>query len=134
MAQHLELSFPAKGDFLFLARLAVGAVAARVGLTVEELEDVHLAVDELCLLLIGPEEATDERLECSVGWDDDELSVRCRLLAGSGSAPGPRRGRFDDEFSERILDALVDDHGVSEVDGVPTGFLTKRRRVEQARG
>ena len=126
MAQHLDLSFPAKGAFLFLARIGVGAAASQVGLTLEDLEDLHLAVDELCMLLIGPDDTKDERLDVRVEWDDEALSVHCRLTPepdapGSGSRP-----RFGDQLSERILDALVDEHGLGEDGGVPTGFLRKR--------
>lgn len=125
MTQSIELTLPAWGDFLFLARSAVGAVAARVGMTVEEIEDLNLAVDELCLSLIGPEESKEGRLELSAEWDDREVTVRCHLEA-PGTASDAAAG-FPDEISERIIGALTDRHGLERDGTVRTGWLTKRR-------
>ena len=44
------LTFPARGDLVVLARLVASAISARVGFDIEELEDLRLAVGELCLL------------------------------------------------------------------------------------
>ncbi len=39
---------PAQARFLRLARLAVADAGTRAGFTVEEVEDLRLAIDELC--------------------------------------------------------------------------------------
>lgn len=124
MSQCIELSIPPWGDFLFLTRTAVGAVAAHVGMTVEEIEDLYLAVDELCLSLIGPTEASLGQLHLRAEWREGVVDVRCRLE--DPDHDGPTLG-FPDEISKRLLDALVDAHGLSREGDFRVGWLTKRR-------
>jgi serine/threonine-protein kinase RsbW len=45
-AQIIELRIPCKAEWSAVARLAVSAVASRSGFTIEEIEDVKLAVAE----------------------------------------------------------------------------------------
>ncbi|HLK44438.1 MAG TPA: hypothetical protein VKT18_00555 [Acidimicrobiales bacterium] len=121
--EHTELAIPAWPDFLFLVRLHVGAVASRMDMTVQEIEDLHLAVDELCLSLLGPAEPPRGRLEVSVTWDDEALDVRCRL-SGNDSATAAL-----DPIAGRILTALVDEHGLTADEGAPVAWLRKRREA-----
>jgi serine/threonine-protein kinase RsbW len=48
----VELRIPARAEWVALARLAVAAVANRLKLTIEEIEDVKLAVAEACTAII----------------------------------------------------------------------------------
>ena len=48
----VELTLSVADDLLALARLTVSAVASRAGFDVEEIEDLRLAVDELCLQVL----------------------------------------------------------------------------------
>ena len=52
VGDRVELTFPARGDLIVLARLVTSAVSARAGFDIEELEDLRLAVGELCLLTL----------------------------------------------------------------------------------
>ncbi len=127
MTEHTELSIPAWPDLLFLVRFHVGAVASRMDMTVEEIEDLHLAVDELCLSLLGPSEPATGRLHVEVTWDEGDIAVRCRLTErGSGTAPG---STLPDPISARILTALVDEHGTAVEGGDPVAWLRKRREL-----
>ena len=121
--EHTELAIPAWPDFLFLVRLHVGAVASRMDMTVQEIEDLHLAVDELCLSLLGPAEPPQGRLEVSVTWDHEALDVRCRL-SGDDTAKAAL-----DPIAGRILNALVDEHGLTVEQGEPVAWLRKRREA-----
>ena len=49
VTDHVELTLPARPDLLVLARMTVGAVAARAEMAVDDIEDLRLAIDELCL-------------------------------------------------------------------------------------
>ena len=51
MADVVGLSIPSGADLLVLARLTAATVASRAGFDVEEVEDLRLAVDELCVAL-----------------------------------------------------------------------------------
>jgi serine/threonine-protein kinase RsbW len=125
----VELSFPARGDLIVLARLVTSAVSARAGFDIEELEDLRLAVGELCLLTLqgSDGEQGDLRLELTVL--SEAIGVVC-TLAGAGAAAASVVSTNGDEtaqLSEQILDALVDDHGRERQDGSVRAWLRKRR-------
>jgi len=60
VAQFVDVSVPARPQFLSLVRLALGSVGAQLDLTLEELDDLQLAGEELCLSLLG--EALSEQI------------------------------------------------------------------------
>lgn len=122
MPDLVELSIPARPELLSLARLTVAALAARADFDFEEIEDLRLALDELCSPLLAI--TTAGHLNLSYQWARGDLRVTCTL---SGAEPMP----VDDtehDLSNRILDALVDDHGSKHENGVATAWLSKRRR------
>jgi serine/threonine-protein kinase RsbW len=128
----IQLTFPARGDLIVLARLVTSAISARAGFDIEELEDLRLAVGELCLLTLQGHDSRygDLRLELSVL--DDALGVECTL---EHAAPGGETHPDEDEsalLSEQILDALVDEHGRESQDGSVRAWLRKRRGVHVA--
>ena len=49
MSEAVELIIPVQSDLVVLARLTAATVASRAGFNVEEVEDLRLAVDELCV-------------------------------------------------------------------------------------
>ena len=123
----IELKFPARGDLIVLARLVTSAISARAGFDIEELEDLRLAVGELCLLTLQGSDAQqgDLRLELSVLGD--AIGVDCTLeRAGMATAPAPD-GDEVARLSEQILDALVDAHGREVHDGSVHAWLRKHR-------
>jgi hypothetical protein len=138
--QGIELSIPAQPVLLQLVRMTAGIVAARADLDLNHVEDLRLAVDELCLPFMGPE-GHDGRLSVRYEWNEEKIEISCTLAnAGgdddgavrAGAPAGPRRlvaglaGRLRDELSSQILDALVDAHGEMTVDGRPGVWLRMR--------
>lgn len=119
----VDLAIPVQADLVVLARLAAATVASRAGFGVEDIEDLRLAVEELCLSLVGSHD--DGRLHLTYECDGDAITVSCWYEAGKAS-PGSRGGEADD-LSMRILDALVDDHGHELGDDRPSAWLRKRR-------
>lgn len=119
----VDLSIPVQADLVVLARLAAATVASRAGFGVEDIEDLRLAVEELCLSLVGSRE--DGRLHLNYECEGDSITVTCAYET-DGPAPGSRGAEADD-LSLRILDALVDEHGHQLRDGKPSAWLRKRR-------
>jgi hypothetical protein len=116
VTEHVELSVPARSDFLSLARLHVGGVATRMDVTVEELELLQLAVEELCLSLVRPHASAESRLQLVIEWSDEVVEVHCHLShprTSPGHAEGGETEPLAEELSRRLLDAIVDEHGAS---------------------
>lgn len=135
MTDHVELTLPARPDLLVLARMTVGAVAARAEMAVDDIEDLRLAIDELCLSAVGDHQGG--RLELRYDWDPDGMEVSCTFRPSSDSNGGYERpvddielsdalGQLPTDLSERILDALVDEHGHDAVAGGYRAWFKKR--------
>jgi serine/threonine-protein kinase RsbW len=123
----IELTFPARGDLIVLARLVTSAISARAGFDIEELEDLRLAVGELCLLTLQGSDAQHGDLRLELNVLGDAIEVVCTLeRAGIASALQPE-GDEVARLSEQILDALVDEHGRESRDGSVRAWLRKRR-------
>jgi hypothetical protein len=94
----IELRIPPDPAYVRVARLAAGDMGGRVGFSVDELDDVRLAVDELCAVLIG---AGGHVLELRMQARDRTLIIDgCTSEAKSATAPS--------ELSEMLIRALVD--------------------------
>jgi serine/threonine-protein kinase RsbW len=123
------LTFPARGDLVVLARLVSSAIATRVGFDIEELEDLRLAVGELCLLALQGSDARHGDLQLEFTVSPEALDISCRLGGAAPATASPNaEGAEADELSEQILAALVDEHGREQEDGAVRAWLRKRRK------
>ena len=137
----IELSIPAHPLLLQLVRLTAGVVGARADLGLDDVEDLRLAVDELCLPFMSTG-GHGGRLLLRYTWDNDAIEISCILTTadeGVGSGPGdgtagkssPRISgqaeRLRNELSSQILEALVDEHGETTVEGRAAVWLRMRR-------
>ncbi len=125
----VELRFPARGDLIVLARLVTSAISARAGFDIEELEDLRLAVGELCLLTLQGSDARSGDLCLELTVLGDAIEVVCTLeRAAAAEVTDPAwEGAEIARLSEQILDALVDEHGRESQDGSVRAWLRKRR-------
>lgn len=124
MSDPVELIIPVQSDLVVLARLTAATVASRAGFDVEEVEDLRLAVDELCVSIVNGSDAG--RLNLIFISDEGSVEVICTL---DGPAPTSRPaddGYGEHDLSIRILDALVDEHGEESGDGHRRVWLRKR--------
>ena len=124
MSEPVELSIPVQSDLIVLARLTAATVASRAGFDVEEVDDLRLAVDELCVLVTEGSETG--RLHLTFAITDGLVEVSC-ALDGADQAQGRRPDEYGErDLSIRILDALVDQHGEEFDGGQRRGWLRKR--------
>jgi serine/threonine-protein kinase RsbW len=124
----IELKFPARGDLIVLARLVTSAISARAGFDIEELEDLRLAVGELCLLTLQGSDAHSGDLCLELTVHDDAIGVASTLERATAFAdPSGVDGEESAQLSQQILDALVDEHGRESYDGNVRAWLQKRR-------
>jgi serine/threonine-protein kinase RsbW len=125
----IDLSLPAGADLLVLARLTAATIASRAGFDVEEIEDLRLAVDELCVSLL--QEGADGRLNLAFTRDENLVEVSC-IFASASTSNGVRGGSgVLQGLSAQILDALVDEHGRENEAGNDRAWLRKRRSRQE---
>jgi anti-sigma regulatory factor (Ser/Thr protein kinase) len=125
MTDVVELTIPVKADLVVLARLTAATVASRANFDVEEIEDLRLAVDELCISLV--QGLGDGRLDLQFTRDDDSIEVSCSFRTVAGDHASGLEDESLGGLSARILDALVDEHGEDGQDGERRAWLRKRR-------
>jgi anti-sigma regulatory factor (Ser/Thr protein kinase) len=118
----VRLVVPAGPEFVRLARVTASGLASRLGFSFDEIEDLRLAVDELCHAVIGP--------SGRVGM----VSLRYVIEEGGLCVEG--HGHFDpggppvalSELAHQILSALAVEHVLRVEDGLPTVWFRKRAR------
>jgi serine/threonine-protein kinase RsbW len=74
----IELTVPALTTYLSVVRTATAGLAARLSFTFDEIEDLRIAVDEACVMLLslpGPTPADTATLTCRFRVLDDVLAV-----------------------------------------------------------
>ncbi len=94
----VELTVPARSEHLRVLRLVATSVAASLDLDVDQLDDLRIAIDDLCSMLIE-DAPTDAKLHLS-------LQGRVGHLVAEGSITGGRGGATIDPISQLILDGL----------------------------
>jgi serine/threonine-protein kinase RsbW len=123
MNDAVELTIPVRSDLLILARLTAAAMAARAEFGIEDIEDLRLVVEELCISVIGA--MTSGTLHLRFAESDGAITVGCSL-SGEGDDDG--RGETEpDELSLRIIEALVDEYGEDTVGGRRQAWIRKHR-------
>ena len=110
--------------------MTAATVASRANFDVEEIEDLRLAVDELCISLV--QESTDGQLELRFTRNDDEVEVVCTYRPVPASQNDWNLEEALQGLSARILDALVDEHGVEDGSEHRQAWLRKQRARQQA--
>src|SRR5688500_9610743 len=98
---------PASPDLLRVARLTAAGLANRVGFNVDEVEDVKIALDELCFGLLGA--------GAGAGTLDRRFVLEPGALGVEGARPADGAHDRDEEtteFAALLLAALVDEHDI----------------------
>lgn len=119
------LSLPANSAYLSVLRTATAGLAARLQFTLDEIEDLRIAVDEACAMLLASEPVPDSKLSCHFALDADRIVVTVSVLSTNPAPPSP------DTFAWQVLTALAGAVKASVTDGRLTIQLTKRRGRNQ---
>lgn len=97
LTDRIELILPIKAEYVSVVRLAVSGIANRVGFDIETIEDIKVAVAEVCNKLVGKGSTTvdvfsiifevsvdklaivfdcaDKSLKCIFDEEEDELGL-----------------------------------------------------------
>ena len=106
--QEIELTIPGSAEYLRLARLAVADAGSRVGFSFEEIDDLRIAVDELCFAIANGESEVRLTLKYQVGAD--RLVVEGQCDRDGAAAP------VLSDLAEAILTAVVDEYHLGNAD------------------
>lgn len=118
----VRLEVPASPEFLRITRIMVAGVASRLGFTLDDVEDLRIAIDELCFALVGK-------------GRPGTISLRYQMLDDGLAVEGV--GRFTDDgvkepklspMSNQILNAMVDEVSLGTGPEGPTFRMVKRLR------
>lgn len=106
----VQLVIPASARYLRLARLTVAGLAGDLGYPVDVIEDLRIAVDELCAAIID-RTPSDARLELVYREIPGGLQVEGRCSADADDAPELHA------VARELLNMLADDYSIGAVDG-----------------
>jgi len=118
----VEIRLPADSAYLSVLRTATAGLAARLDFTLDEIEDLRIAVDEACAMLL-PHAIETAQLTCLFELTPETLEVTVTIPTTRGQLPER------DTFSWTVLSALA-----GEVD---TGLDSERQvwiRLRKRRG
>jgi serine/threonine-protein kinase RsbW len=124
MAQtdHVVLTVPAKGEFARTVRLTAAELASRIGMSVDGVDDVRLAVEETFVYACERSASEDVVFDFSLGTDGIELLV--------GPLPNEcldeENSETDDRYARFILESVCDSFELVARDGCCFVRLVKR--------
>ncbi|MHB1324279.1 MAG: ATP-binding protein [Coriobacteriia bacterium] len=124
----ITLTVPARGDFARTVRMAAAELAARMGMSYEEVDDVRMAVEEAFVYACERmDEDRDVTFAFTVG--NGELSAEVGPLpacdAGEGAATG--------SYAEFILQSVCDEFSIDDDGETCILRMTRRADPEGAR-
>jgi len=105
----VELRIPADSAYLAVLRTATAGLAARLDFTLDDIEDLRIAVDEACAMVL-PQARENSDLTCTFDLDASKLTVA--VTAECDSPRPPNR----DGFAWTELAALTNEVA-AEIDG-----------------
>ena len=125
-ADTVVLKLPAVGAYLSVLRTATASLASRVDFTIDDIEDLRIAVDEACAMLLSQALAGAD-LTCTFVLDGEAVSVAVSVPTVDGELPSR------DTFAWTVLTALAGEVDSSvDLDRVVTLSLRKTRSDLQA--
>ena len=114
------LRIPAEAAYVSVVRTATAGLAARLDMTLDDIEDLRIAVDEACALLLADAHVASD-LTCTFTVADSSLTIDVEAPTRSGKAPA------QDTFAWTVLTALAGDVTAEAKNGVVRISLSRKR-------
>ena len=115
------LRLPAQGAYLSVVRTATASLASRLDFTIDDIDDLRIAVDEACAVLLTQAVAGAD-LQCAFDLTDEVIGVSVSVPTVDGVVPSR------DTFAWTVLTALAGEVDATvDADSVVTIVLRKRR-------
>ncbi|MGS2613586.1 ATP-binding protein [Micromonospora sp. LZ34] len=117
----VHLTVPADGGYLGVLRTATAGLAARLQFALDEIEDLRIAVDEACAMLLAIA-TRDAELDCRFAVTEDALTVEVTVPTVRGAGLPA-----ESSFAWKVLTALTTSASANVTDGRATISLLTRR-------
>jgi len=114
----VRLELPIESQYIRVARLVASGLGASAGLDVDAVDDLRIAVDELCAALF---EVGGDKVELTFAVRADNVEVTGRTATGAAAAFEPARL----VLSRQILDVACDHYSLSLDAGVAQFTMRK---------
>ncbi len=118
-AETVILTLPGSGAYLAILRTTTAGLAARLGFDLDAIEDLRIAVDEACTLLLDQPAA---EITCRFYPDTDGIAIELEAPNTGG------RQRWADTFAWQLLSSLAQD--VAVVETSDTVAITLRKNFQ----
>jgi len=102
----IELKLPLKAEYVSIVRLTASGISNRIGFDIDSIEDIKIAIAEVCNKLITVGNAKEDYVKIifkvfkdklTVIFDSEDKSLKC-IFSGS-----------ENEFGLSIINALMDE-------------------------
>lgn len=114
----VDLTIPARVEYVRLTRLVVSGIATQAEFSLDEIEDLRIAVDELCAALI---EHSEPLSELQLTFVLDGATLQCEIVTDV-------QGEVElDELTSHVLHATVDEHQFERVGDRAVARMVKTR-------
>ena len=119
----VTVTVPARADFVHVLRTVVAAVAARLDLPYDALDDLRIVVDEASSALLGIRSSAQTTLTVQLTPREEELELLVCTDAAGASWPGPEVER---SLAWKVLGALTDEARFESRPDGPAVRVSKR--------
>lgn len=121
-----SLVVPARPEAVALARLVGTAVAVQAAFSVHEVDDVRIAIGEICTAVVEMTPVSEMRVEFH--WSGEELCVEITVPPTSVI----RGGQVSEEVRRAVLSAVADTFSV-DPEGSGVWFVKRARPAPSSR-
>ncbi len=116
----ITVELPAHSAYLSVLRTMTAGLAARTDFTVDEIEDLKMAIDEACAAVL-PDAVADAQMTCDFELSATGMRVAVSTTTNGGEVPA------HDSFAWMVLSALTDSVQATSDDSLVSVVLRKRR-------
>ncbi|MDP3889816.1 anti-sigma factor [Nocardioides sp.] len=113
----VELRLPADGAYVSVVRTTTAGLAARLDFTIDDIEDLRIAVGEACALVL-PEAVPGSDLVCTFLLAPGRMTLTVTVTTAGTAAPD------HDSFAWQVLETMASSARADAHDGLLTVTLT----------
>lgn len=131
-AKQIELCVPAEQSMMLVVRMATAGVMSRAGLTLDEMDDIKMAIDEACNMMML------QKPSCSglyIVYEYDRQSV-CVRIEGRDPVCKESSAKTDlnmQEVIRCILESMVDEVEMTEREDGSTKIVRLKKNIPDHR-